>query len=107
MCTYITTNLQKCAQNSSAFSQIILKEQLPLSEPVFTFLKSTMETPEQCPKSYVAKKMSEICSKLTIKTLELQNWRSFGVLIVNFEHILHIILVFPLMTWFSPLTTPL
>ena len=51
--------------------------------------------------------MSEICSKLTIKTLELQNWRSFGVFIVNFEHILHIVLVFPLVTWFSPLTTPL
>ena len=51
--------------------------------------------------------MSEICSKLTIKTLELQNWRSFGVFIVNFEHILHIVLVFRLLTWFSPLTTPL
>ena len=29
----------------------------------------------------------EICSKLTIKTLERCHWRSFGVFIVNFEHI--------------------
>ena len=31
--------------------------------------------------------MREICSKLTIKTLEQHHWRRFGVFLVNFEHI--------------------
>ena len=34
----------------------------------------------------------EICSKLTIK------WRRPSVFIVNFEHISHLVLVFPLLT---------
>ena len=42
--------------------------------------------------------MCEICSKLTIKTPERRQWRSYGVFIVNFEQILHIVLVFPLLT---------
>ena len=29
----------------------------------------------------------ETCSKLTIKTPELHQWRRYGVFIVNFEHI--------------------
>ena len=33
----------------------------------------------------------EICSKLTIKTLERRHWRRSGVFIVNFEHILHLL----------------
>ena len=37
----------------------------------------------------------EICSKLTIKTLERRHWRRSGVFIVNFEHI---VLVFLLLT---------
>ena len=37
--------------------------------------------------------MNEICSKLTIKTLEPHQWRHFGVFIVNFEHILYIVVV--------------
>ena len=41
-----------------------------------------------------ARTVCEICSKLTIKT------RS-GVLIVKFELISHIVLVFPLLTWTS------
>ena len=36
----------------------------------------------------------EICSKLTIKTSERRQWRRSGVFIDNFEHILHIVLVF-------------
>ena len=40
----------------------------------------------------------EIWSKLTIKTPERRNWSSSGVLIVNFEHILHLVLVFLLLT---------
>ena len=39
----------------------------------------------------------EIYSKLTIKIPERRHCR-FGVLIVNFEHISHLVLVFPLLT---------
>ena len=39
----------------------------------------------------------EICSNLTIKTLERRHW-GFGVFIVNSEHISDLILVFPLLT---------
>ena len=44
------------------------------------------------------RKRCKICSKLTIKTLERCHWRRFGSFIVNFEHILHLLLVFPLLT---------
>ena len=40
----------------------------------------------------------EICSKLTIKTLERQQWRRSGVFVVKFEHIPHLVLVFLLLT---------
>ena len=40
-------------------------------------------------------KLGQIWSKLTIKTPEQ---RRSGVFIVNFEHILHLVLVFPLLT---------
>ena len=40
----------------------------------------------------------EICSKLTIKTAERRHWRRSGVFIANFEHILHLVLVFLLLT---------
>ena len=40
----------------------------------------------------------EICSKLTIKSLERRNRRHSGVFIVNFEHISHLILLFLLLT---------
>ena len=40
----------------------------------------------------------EICSKLTIKTLERRYWRCYGVFIVNFEHTSHLVLVFLLLT---------
>ena len=39
----------------------------------------------------------EIRSELTIKTLEQRRCR-FGVFTVNFEHILHLVLVFLLLT---------
>ena len=44
------------------------------------------------------RKMCEICSKLTIKTPEQRHWRSSGIFIVDFEQILQIVLVFPLLT---------
>ena len=40
----------------------------------------------------------EICSKLTIKTSERRQWHRSGTFIVNFEHISHLFLVFPLLT---------
>ena len=40
----------------------------------------------------------EICSKLTIKTPERRQWPCSGVLIVDFEHISHLLLVFLLLT---------
>ena len=40
----------------------------------------------------------EICSKLTIKTLEWLHWRHSGVFIVNFEHMSDLVLVFLLLT---------
>ena len=40
----------------------------------------------------------EICSKLTIKTLERRQWRRCGVFIFNFEHISNLLLVFLLLT---------
>ena len=43
------------------------------------------------------RKVSEICSELPIKTLERRYCRRSGVFIVNFEQILHIFLVFPLL----------
>ena len=36
----------------------------------------------------------EICSKLTIKTLERRHWSLSGIFIVNFENISHLALVF-------------
>ena len=42
-------------------------------------------------------KRCEICSKLTIKTPERCQWRRSGVLIVNFENISHLFLVFLLL----------
>ena len=40
----------------------------------------------------------EICSKLTIKTLERRNWCRSGVFIVNIERISHLVLVFLFLT---------
>ena len=44
------------------------------------------------------KKMRKTCSKLTIKAPWWHQWRRFDVLIVNFEQIYHIVLVFSLLT---------
>ena len=40
----------------------------------------------------------ETCSKLTIKTPERRHWRRSGVVIVNFEHISHLVQVFLVLT---------
>ena len=36
----------------------------------------------------------EICSELTIETPELRQWRHYGIFIVNFKHISHLVLRF-------------
>ena len=60
-----------------------------LSIPSIYFLKvNNRNTRTKC----------EICSKLTIKTPERRHWRPSGVLIVKFEHISHLVLVFLLLT---------
>ena len=45
------------------------------------------------------KTMCEICSKSTIKTPEQRRWRRSCIFTVNFEQILHIFLVSPLLSW--------
>ena len=40
----------------------------------------------------------EICSKLTIKIAEARQWRRSGILIIKFEHISHLVLVFQFLT---------
>ena len=47
---------------------------------------------------WTTRKMCEFCSELTIKAPEQRQWRPSGVFIVNFEHISHIVLVFPFLT---------
>ena len=37
--------------------------------------------------------------KIAIKTPERCQWRRSGVFIINFEHILHLFLMFPLLLW--------
>ena len=43
-------------------------------------------------------KRCEICSKLTIKTPQWHCWHRNGIFIVNFEQILNVFLVYPLLT---------
>ena len=47
-----------------------------------------------------ARRRCEVCSKLTKKTPERRQWqwRHSGSCIINFEHILHLALVFSLLT---------
>ena len=51
----------------------------------------TIETPEKGVKS--------IKAELTIKTPERRQWRCFGVSIVSFDQISHLVLVFLLLTF--------
>ena len=59
-------------------------------QPAFTCSKVTIHRNTR-PKS-------EICSKLTIKTLKRCHWSRSGVFIVNFEYISHILVVFLLLS---------
>ena len=63
-----------------------------ISQPAFTCSQWTMEAPEQCFK-YVHNK------ELTIKTPKWRQWRRSAVfIIINFEQISNIVVVFPLLT---------
>ena len=44
------------------------------------------------------RKRCETCSKFTIKTTETRQWHRFGIFIFNFEHVLHLFVVFLLLT---------
>lgn len=58
------------------------------TQPLFTCSKSAIDRPEQC----------QIYSKLTAMTLEQPYWDRSGVVIVNFEQILQLVLVFLMLT---------
>ena len=47
------------------------------------------------------RKRCEICSKLPINIRERRPWHRSNIVIVNFEHISHLFLVFILLTWTS------
>ena len=58
-----------------------------------------METPERRELCEITRELYEICLKLRIKITERRHVRRrSGVFIVNFEQILHVILVFLLLT---------
>ena len=60
-----------------------------VTQPIFTCSKSTKET---------LRTRREIRLKLAIKTPERLHWHRSGVVIVNFEHISHLVLMFLLLT---------
>ena len=55
---------------------------------IYMFKVINRNTPARC----------EICSELIIKTPIRRLWRRFSVVIVNFEYISHLVLVFQLLT---------
>ena len=67
---------------------------------VMTFLNKPTQPAITCSKlnNINTRTRCEICSKLTIKIPERHQWRRSGNFIVNFEHILHLFLVFLLLT---------
>ena len=61
---------------------------LPYPVGIYMFKVKNKNTRTRC----------ETCSTLIIKTPERRHWRQFGVFIVNFEHISHLVLLFLLLT---------
>ena len=53
---------------------------------------------EETPANIYLFKVNTVYSKLTIKTPERCHWHRSGVFFVNFEHILHLALVFLLLS---------
>ena len=69
----------------ATFSKVI-KDALPANIYIFKF--NNRNTIKKC----------EICLKWRIKTPEQRQWRCSGVIIINFEHISHLVLVSLLLT---------
>ena len=86
-----------CIRFGNNFHQLFIQLTLQLKSlgcPIF--LAASIYLPKVNNSNTRAK--CEICSKLTIKTLERRQWRCPGVFIVNFEHILYLVLMFLLLT---------
>ena len=64
------------------YTRIFWKHLENITDPADTYLFKVNN-------STTTRERREICSKLTIKTLEWRHWRRSGVFIVNFENILH------------------
>ena len=77
--------------------QISLRKMCPKPQLRFTYSKSTLKILENTI-YYTRNTRCKICSKLKIKTAEQCHWRCSGVFTVNFEHVLHLFLVFLLLT---------
>ena len=45
------------------------------------------------------RKKFEVCSKLTIKTLEWRSWRPSGIFVFNIEHLSHLLVMFLLLLY--------
>ena len=60
------------------------------------FLNGHTQRAFNCSKLTIVETLEQgdICSKLTIKTPERHQWRHFGIVIDDFEHISHLVLVF-------------
>ena len=72
---------------SSYFRKIVFRTEALLAG-IYLFKVSNRNTNTSC----------EICANLTIRTPERRQRRRSGVFFVNFEHILHLVLVFLLIT---------
>ena len=75
---------QLIENKNSCYCWIWLLLFVNISKLTLTCSKSTIEPVEK----------DEVSSKLIIKIPERRQWRRFGVFIVNFEHISHLILAF-------------
>ena len=100
-CTKTTKNVARCFfENAKSHLWCLIHWHLNL----ITWLKTASKTiyPANIYLSEFnnrnSRKRCEICSKLTVKIVERHHWRHSGVFIVNSKHILHIFLVFLLMT---------
>ena len=75
------------------------------TENIFLWISDVLLPPSNSANIYLfnanngnSRKRCEICSKLTMKRPEQNNWRGSGVFIVNFMHISHLFLKFLLLT---------
>ena len=74
--------------NALAINQTFTSAKYQYSIPIYLFKVNNKNTRARC----------KICSKLTINTPKLRQWRRSVAFIVNFEHISHLVLLFVLLT---------